>query len=177
MRPGLAVITSGFPPRSETFALNELLALDAIGDLTAVFATKPGDGSRLQLGAERLLRRVRVLTPGTAVEQADAVVAGLRGRSVRGVQGCFAHTPAEVARLVAGRLGVPYGFSAHARDMRKVAPATLGRSGAPCSLCDRDRVATAPVARGARFWPLVRAVTLHTLATNGSLRSPSGERR
>src|SRR5262249_3310950 len=51
-RVRLAVITSGFPRTSETFVLNELLALDAHGLLGPVFATKPGDGSPLQPGAE-----------------------------------------------------------------------------------------------------------------------------
>ncbi len=143
MKLGLAVITSGFPRRSETFALNELLALDAGGDLAAVFATKPGDGSRLQPGAERLLSRVQVLPPGTPAQQADAVVAGLGGRPVRGVHGYFAHTPAEVARLAARRLGVPYGFSAHARDVRKVAPAALADRArdAACVIACNDDVA------------------------------------
>ena len=35
----LAVVLSGFPRRSETFALNELLALDNDGLLGQVFAT------------------------------------------------------------------------------------------------------------------------------------------
>ncbi len=46
MRDGLVMVLSGFPRRSETFALNEVSALAARGMLTAVFATKPGDGSQ-----------------------------------------------------------------------------------------------------------------------------------
>src|SRR5205085_12204424 len=42
-----------------------------------------------------------------------------------GVHGYFAHTPAEVAARAAARLGLPYGFSTHARDARKVAPGVL----------------------------------------------------
>lgn len=125
MTRSLAVVTSGFPRRSETFALNELLALEARGCLAAVFATKPGDGSPLQPGAERLLPRLCRLPGGTAAEQAEHVAAALAGTRVRGIHGYFAHTPAEVARLAARRLGLPFGFSVHARDVRKVAPAEL----------------------------------------------------
>ncbi len=49
----LAVVTSGFPRLSETFALNELLALEARGMLAGIFATKRGDdGGRDQPGVE-----------------------------------------------------------------------------------------------------------------------------
>ena len=126
----LAVITSGFPRTSETFVLNELLALDAHGLLGPVFATKPGDGSPLQPGAERLVNRVRVLRPGSPHGQACAVAAALANARVHGIHAYFAHTPAEVAREAATLLGIPYGFSVHARDARKVEPSELCRRGA-----------------------------------------------
>lgn len=124
---GIVVITSGFPRRSETFALNELLGLDARGALAAVFATKPGDGAPLHPGAEPLAERVDVLPAGTSEEQAAAVVARVNGSSVSGVHGYFAHEPAEVAMLAAHRLGVPFGFSVHAKDARKLPPEELAR--------------------------------------------------
>jgi glycosyltransferase involved in cell wall biosynthesis len=141
MDDGIVMITSGFPRLSETFALNELLGLEARGLLAAIFATKPGDGGSPQPGSERLLGRVQTLPPGSPAEQAAAVVARLAGRRVRGVHGYFAHTPAEVAAQVARRLGVPYSFSVHARDARKVAPAVLGARarGAACVIaCNPD---------------------------------------
>ena len=61
----LVMLMSGFPRRSETFALNELLALDRAGCLAAVFATKPGEPGPPQPGAERLMEKVEVLAPGT----------------------------------------------------------------------------------------------------------------
>ena len=61
----LVMLMSGFPRRSETFALNELLALDRAGMLAAVFATKPGEPGPPQPGAERLMEKVEVLAPGT----------------------------------------------------------------------------------------------------------------
>lgn len=140
-RPGIAVVTSGFPRRSETFLLHELLALDARGELAAVFATKPGETGALQPGCARLLGRVQVLPPGSVARQAAAVVAWLGTRPVRAVHGYFAHQPAAVAACAARRLGVPYGFSVHARDARKVAPATLAAraDGAACVVaCNTD---------------------------------------
>lgn len=126
MRRGrIVVVMSGFPRCSETFALGELLALEERGALAAVFATKPGDGSSLQPNAARLLARVKILSEGTPAEQAGQVAQSLDRRSVGGVHGYFAHAPAEVAALVAKQIAVPYGFSTHARDARKVAPVEL----------------------------------------------------
>jgi glycosyltransferase involved in cell wall biosynthesis len=124
MNGGIAVVTSGFPRRSETFVLNELLALDRAGVLAGVFATKPGDGLPPQPGADRL--DVRILAPGSPREQGRSLARELRGRRVAAVHGYFAHAPAEVAAVVACALDVPFGFSVHARDARKVAPAELG---------------------------------------------------
>jgi glycosyltransferase involved in cell wall biosynthesis len=133
----LVMLMSGFPRRSETFALNELLALDRAGCLEAVFATKPGEAGPSQPGAEELMRKVRVLAPGTPAEQAAEVVERLDGAHVDAVHGYFAHVPTEVAAKAARRLGVPYGFSVHAVDARKVS-----RSG----LAERARAAACVIA-------------------------------
>ncbi|MDQ3816890.1 MAG: glycosyltransferase [Acidobacteriota bacterium] len=123
----LAVIVSGFPRRSETFALNELLALEERGALACVFATKPGETCAPQPGCERLLDRVQLLPQVGPIEQAAIVAERLEGLNLRGIHGYFAHTPAEVAAHAAARLRLPYGFSVHARDARKVAPDDLAR--------------------------------------------------
>jgi glycosyltransferase involved in cell wall biosynthesis len=138
---GIAVVTSGFPRRSETFALNELLALEQQGALAAVFATKPGDGSVPQPGAERLAGRVRLLPAVSPARQAEAVVEGLEGKAVTAVHGYFAHQPAEVAIRAAEKLRVPCGFSVHARDARKLSRAELGaraRAAACVVACNED---------------------------------------
>jgi glycosyltransferase involved in cell wall biosynthesis len=133
----LVMLMSGFPRRSETFALNELIALDRAGCLEAVFATKPGEPGPPQPGAEQLMQKVRVLAPGSPAEQADEVVERLNGTPVTAVHGYFAHLPTEVAAKAARRLGVPYGFSVHAVDARKVS-----RSG----LAERARAAACVIA-------------------------------
>jgi glycosyltransferase involved in cell wall biosynthesis len=140
-RGKLVVILSGFPRRSETFALNELLALEASGAVEAIFATKLGDCTAPHPGSERLLDRVQVLPPESPAELATVVARRLAGRAVAGIHGYFAHLPAQVARLVAERLGVPYGFSVHARDARKDAPGEFAARarGAACVIaCNQD---------------------------------------
>ena len=141
-REGVAVITSGFPRLSETFALNELNALRARGRLGAFFATKPGDPGAHQPDAGDLLGCLEVL-PGVLApaEKAELVAERLEGSGVTGVHGYFAHEPAEVAQLAAGLLGVPFGFSVHARDARKVAPEVLAartRAAACVIACNED---------------------------------------
>lgn len=140
-RGRIVMVMSGFPRRSETFALNELLALEARGALSAIFATKPGDGSQLQPGCNRLMERVRFLPEGSPATQAAFIVERLGGERVGGIHGYFAHAPAAVAARAAARLGVPYGFSTHARDARKVAPgelATRARGAACVVACNTD---------------------------------------
>lgn len=141
MSAQLAVVVSGFPRRSETFALNELLALDDAGMLAAVFATKPGEEGVDQPGVERILGRLELLPDGSAETQAAAVAERLAGTAIAGVHGYFAHRPAEVARAAAARLGLPFGFSVHARDARKVEAAALAdraRSAACVIACNPD---------------------------------------
>ena len=127
MDGGIAMITSGFPRVSETFALNELLALERAGALGAIFATKPGDGRSPQPGAETLAGRVEVLSDPRPAAQVARVVARVHGGHVRAVHAYFAHAPAVVAERAAAALGVPFSFSAHARDIRKVPRGELTR--------------------------------------------------
>jgi glycosyltransferase involved in cell wall biosynthesis len=60
---------------------------------------------------------------------------------VTGIHGYFAHDPAAVAARAAALLGLPYGFSAHALDVRKVGPDELAARAAGASVvlaCNRD---------------------------------------
>lgn len=150
--PSIALVISGFPRMSETFALHELTALADRGSLAAIFATKPGDGSRPQPGCRRLMPFVELLPAGTAAEQAGAIATRLAGRAVSGVHAYFAHHPAEVAAAAARSLGVPFGFSVHAKDLRKVEPdAFIDRaSRAACIVACNSDVARDLHASGAR---------------------------
>lgn len=123
----LVLILSGFPRRSETFALNEAIALRRRGLLTAIFATKAGDGLPPQPGSEKLLDVINYLPAGSAEVQADALLQQLAGTPVAAFHAYFAHQPTAVAMLAAAQLQVPYGFSMHAKDARKVTPEELNR--------------------------------------------------
>ncbi|HKB10017.1 MAG TPA: glycosyltransferase, partial [Vicinamibacterales bacterium] len=139
--PRLAIVLSGFPRRSETFALAEVSALVDRGMVAAVFATKPGDDGATQPAAARLLPRVRYLSPGSAAAQASEAATAVTGSTVDGVHAYFAHTPAAVGEELARLLGVPFGFSAHARDARKLPRLELharARSAACVVACNAD---------------------------------------
>jgi glycosyltransferase involved in cell wall biosynthesis len=137
----IAVVLSGFPRRSETFVINDLVALETRGLLERIFATKAGDGAPLQPGSERLLHRVEMLPPDTPDGQAASIAIRLSGTDVAGVHAYFAHRPAQVAAAVARALKVPFGFSVHARDARKVSREELaqrGRAAACVVACNSD---------------------------------------
>lgn len=144
-RSGIILILSGFPRRSETFALQEALALHRRGLVKAIFATKPGDGLPPQPGSEELLPHVQHLPEVDSETQASLICEKVAGQAVAGVHAYFAHTPTTVAMAVAQRLGVPYGFSMHAKDARKVPPAELNRRarGAACVIACNTDVANA----------------------------------
>jgi glycosyltransferase involved in cell wall biosynthesis len=121
----IVMIVSGFPRRSETFALNEILALEQRGALAAIFATKTGESVATQPAGKALLGRVHVLMEADSAHQAEEMIRLLKGTAVSGIHGYFAHAPAEVAERVATQLGTRFGFSIHAKDARKVPPDIL----------------------------------------------------
>ena len=121
----IIVVLSGFPRRSETFALNEILALKRRVLLGWIFATKPGEESFIQPAVQDLANDVEVLPEGGPDEQASFITQRVHGFRVTGVHGYFAHTPTEVASRVASNLRTRYGFSVHAKDARKITPEIL----------------------------------------------------
>jgi glycosyltransferase involved in cell wall biosynthesis len=139
-RRRIALVLSGFPRRSETFALAEVTELDDRGLLAAVFSTKPGEPGEPQPAARRLQSRVQMLS-GNADAQAAEAAWHLDGTPIAGVHAYFAHTPAEVGSALARSLGVPFGFSMHARDARKIAREQLhhqARHAACVVACNAD---------------------------------------
>ena len=170
----IAVVVSGFPRRSETFAVNELLALAQRDALAAVFATKPGDGTKPQLGSERLTELLTVLPNDTADNQALAVARALRDRNVKAVHGYFAHQPAEIAWRAAERLRLPSGFSVHAKDARKISSHELSirAQRAACVVACNSDVATTIQKTGARVHLIPHGVDLERF--NVSLEPPAG---
>ena len=186
-RARVAVVVSGWPRVSEVFAVHELLALHRAGMLAGIWATKAGESGPRQPQSLELDPLVTVLPAGRPAEQAGHLAQQLRGRpGVSGVHGYFAHAPAEVARGAAERLGLPFSFSVHALDARKVAPADLtaqARAAAAVICCNPD--VTGYVEQGDRSPRLVRhGVELARFPATRSNRSnrsnasnrPSGDR-
>jgi glycosyltransferase involved in cell wall biosynthesis len=173
-RARIAVVVSGFPRRSETFAVNELLALAKHDCLAAIFATKPGDSTQPQLGSERLSQLLTVLPNDTADGQAAAVARALGDRNVKAVHGYFAHQPAEVAWLAADRLRLPSGFSVHAKDARKISGEELGLRAkrAACVVACNSDVATTIRKAGARVHLIPHGVDLERFKASPP---PAGE--
>jgi glycosyltransferase involved in cell wall biosynthesis len=159
----VAVVLSGWPRVSEVFALNEVLALKRAGMLAAVFATKRQQDGLCQPDASELDPLVTFLPDGDAAFQAVAAVQALKGVAVSGVHGYFAHQPAAVAADAAQRLGLPYSFSVHALDVRKVNPAELGRRAraAAAVICCNGDVAADVAATGQRPTLVPHGVDLH----------------
>lgn len=121
----IIVVLSGFPRRSETFAMNEVLALKKHGIPCRIFATKAGESAPCQPAARELLGHVEILREGTPEQQANFILQRVSGLHISGVHGYFAHTPAEVAIHVSSKLKTRFGFSVHAKDARKVSPEVL----------------------------------------------------
>lgn len=143
-RPRIAVVLSGWPRVSESFALNEVLALHRAGLLGAVLALKPGDGGPMHPAAAELAPLVQVLPAGDVETQAEHAVSRLDGTGVTAVHGYFAHAPTAVAALVADKFGLPYGFSVHALDARKVTRAEMHERGGAAAVvvaCNSDAAA------------------------------------
>jgi hypothetical protein len=123
----LAVVVSGFPRRSETFMLGELLALEANGALVGVFATKLGETGPAQPGTERLTKYVEFLPDVSIEEQAKAVRMMLARKKVMGFMRTSRTGRLKLRSTRRECWDVPFGFSTHARDARKVAPSVLGQ--------------------------------------------------
>lgn len=142
----MLTVVSGWPRLSETFAQNELAALRRAGMLAGIVATKAGDPALVQPGLDELAPFVTYLPDGDAAEQTEALVEHVRSLDggVDAIHGYFAHRPAEIAAAAAERLGLPFGFSVHALDLRKVEPAELRRRAAAAAVvvtCNTDAFA------------------------------------
>jgi glycosyltransferase involved in cell wall biosynthesis len=161
----LAVVVSGFPRRSETFALAELCALEEMGCLEVIFSTKPGEAGATQPDVDRLRHRVRLLS-GDPASQAAEAARFIGATRVAGVHAYFAHTPAEVALGLAVRLDVRFGFSVHARDARKIPRSELHSRAqrAACVIACNTDVTAEFAGSGARVQVVPHGIDLRRFA-------------
>ena len=149
-RARLAVVLSGWPRGRRRSPLNELLALQRAGMLAAVFATKAGRLLPSPAGDRRSSTRSSRSSPTWMPPPRAAIVAPrLAGDRCAGGPRLL-RPPARRGRGARrrGRLGVPYGFSVHALDVRKVAGRRAGAPGrpAPRSSCPCNADAAAAIA-------------------------------
>lgn len=117
----IAVIFEAFPSPSETFLRRELEALRARGLDARPFAWRAGEGA-LALPpssslSSRLMRRARGEAWWHAQGAQWARDWKRQGFAINHIHAAWASFPAAWARGAAGEMGVPWSFSAHARDL------------------------------------------------------------
>ena len=131
-----------FPRLSQTFIVSELRAHEAAGLSLTIFSLRsPKSEDRgvvdPPLGAEV------VYLPGPDAELPAQLAAAAKSRGITHLHAHFAKLATHVARAAAATLGVPYSFTAHARDI-------FEQSVDPVALADRIRDA-AQVVTVSRF--------------------------
>ncbi|MBA3417516.1 MAG: glycosyltransferase [Geodermatophilaceae bacterium] len=149
--PKVVVVVSGWPRVSEVFALNELTALHEAGMLAAVLALKEGESGPQHPAAARIGRLVEFVPAGDLRPQADFVGKRAADTGAAAIHGYFAHQPAAVAAAAARRTGLPFGFSVHALDVRRVSRSDLAdrvRRAALVVSCNGDAAAEVAAAGG-----------------------------
>jgi glycosyltransferase involved in cell wall biosynthesis len=148
----VGLVVRSFPRLSQTFVLSEILALERLGLELEVFAlTDPREpiiqpevaavrapihylrtGATVNLRALGYLLRRATDEPGyaaasrlTCLRQAAHLARLVRDRQIRHLHAHFAHDPTLVALLASLVTGVPFSFTAHARDLYQVSRAAL----------------------------------------------------
>jgi glycosyltransferase involved in cell wall biosynthesis len=112
--PGLLYLLKRFPRLSQTFVLNELLELERQGADVAVVARAGADEAIGHEAVRSLRAPVDYLPP----PRGDAeIVAAVRRYSPAHVHAHFATWGARAAHRAGTVTGVPYSFTAHARDI------------------------------------------------------------
>lgn len=105
-----------YPRLSQTFIVNEIRAHEAAGLEVVVFSLRRPKASDLAVLDGSLRAEVVQLDgPDEALEA--QLVAAARARGITHLHAHFAKLATRVARSAARTLGVPYSFTAHARDI------------------------------------------------------------
>ena len=131
--PRVAYVLRAFPRWSETFILNEVLAQRALGTAVRVFALERAESAWMQPEAERLLPEVTFVdaaklrpwggAPFVPRKHAlwaaagRAIASEVRAWGATHVHAHFAGPAAVAACFAADRAGVPFSFTAHAKDI------------------------------------------------------------
>lgn len=129
--PRVGYVLKVFPRLSQTFVLNELLAHQRAGAAVEVFSLRCPPASA-HLDAWKALRTpiVHLGAEGEEppeAELSDRLAREVKRRGIAHLHAHFANIATAVARAAATAAGIPYSFTAHARDVfdAKVVPADL----------------------------------------------------
>jgi len=122
----IGYVLKAFPRLSQTFVVHELRALERAGVALTIFSLRAPRASDRDLVDPPLAAEV-VILPGPDDQLAGQLAEMARARGITQLHAHFAKLSTQVARAAARELGVPYSFTAHARDIyeQSVDPAAL----------------------------------------------------
>ena len=137
----VAYVVKRYPSLSQTFVVNEILAHEAAGTRVRVFALRGPREAERQPAVDEVRAPVTYL-PGAgrgALEQALSLAQLARQHGIGHLHAHFANSATSVTRLAASLAGLPYSFTAHARDIfhETVVPQELR-----CKIVDAQAVVT-----------------------------------
>jgi glycosyltransferase involved in cell wall biosynthesis len=119
----VAYILKTYPRLSQTFVVNEILAHEQAGLDLQIFGMRRPKAEDVLADVARVRAPARYLTPPDATAPASVeecvnrLVPLLRQQGITHVHAHFANSAAEVARQAATQAGLPWSFTAHARDI------------------------------------------------------------
>ncbi len=144
MTPHVCYIVKRFPRLSQTFVLNELLALERQGLRLTVISLRRSDEAHS--GYAELAAPVLYLDgQGTPEAEAAQIAPLVSARGVTHIHAHFATRAATVASLVSAATGVPFSFTAHAHDIfhagvdRSALAATMARAASVVTVSEYNR--------------------------------------
>ncbi len=124
MRKPLAILVKRFPKLSETFILNEVLALEAMGWPVTIFTLHAPSDSVVHGDVARVRAKIVQLEQSRPAAHL-AAACGMRG--IAHIHAHFADEPAALAMAAAKQAGIGFSISAHAKDIYLADPARLRR--------------------------------------------------
>ncbi len=114
----IGYVLKRYPRYSETFIVAELLAHQAAGLDVEIFVLKTPNESVVQPAVARVLYPVTYLTADSRDSaQADRLAALVRDRGITLLHAHFATSATAVAAEAARLAGIPFTFTAHAKDI------------------------------------------------------------
>lgn len=114
IRLPIGILVKRFPKLSETFILSEILALEALGWPITIYTLEPPSDAIIHPDVAKVRAGVRMVDIADAVKHLADM---MRIDDIAHLHAHFAGGSAAIARGAAGRAGVGYSVSAHAKDI------------------------------------------------------------